>query len=157
MIGKSSTQPRLEQILEQLEIPYKDYIWWNSINKIKITIPPELYTQNSGTTRGSIRVDKESMAKHRGQSIKINQKACLLTHADPKIMITKDQLIMFYVEHVFKKKELKKNKEEQNSSDDEWDFEEVEKQHLVCVKDVQRYNWADFEFIQKLPDIKKAF
>ena len=42
-IGGMSYETRLDQILEQLEVPYKEYLWWNSSNKLKLTLPPELY------------------------------------------------------------------------------------------------------------------
>lgn len=47
-------------------------------------------------------------------------------------MITKNSLILFYVENVHKKSDKKKKKEEGHSSgEEEWDFEEVEKLSLV--------------------------
>jgi hypothetical protein len=128
-IGKSSTKPKLEQILEQLEVPYSDFIWWNSSNKIKVTIPPELYVQVMTTSRASIHVDKESMQRAKGMSVKINSKASLLTHQDPKLMITKNMLILFFVDAVHKK--VDKKKAQEGSSDDDWDFAEVEKLTLV--------------------------
>ena len=83
------------------------------------------------TTRASIHVDKESMQKAKGMSVKINSKASLLTHSDPKLMITSDMLILFYVDYVHKKTNKVKQTShgnEDSSSEDEWNYEEIEKQ-----------------------------
>lgn len=67
------------------------------------------------------------MQKAKGMSVKVNSKASLLTHPDPKLMITKDSLILFYVDQVHKKTKTKVKDGEHSSSDDEWDFDEIEK------------------------------
>ena len=58
-------------------------------------------------------------------SVKINAKASLLTHPDPKLMLTQEQLIIFYVDYVHKK--VDKKKVQVDSSDDEWNYDEVVK------------------------------
>lgn len=68
------------------------------------------------------------MQRAKGMSVKINSKASLLTHPDPKIMITQNCLILFYVDYVHKKTNKVKQKLDNESSDDEWDFDEIEKQ-----------------------------
>ena len=68
------------------------------------------------------------MQKAKGMSVKVNSKASLLTHPDPKLMITKDSLILFYVDQVHKKtKKVAIKDGAHSSSDDEWDFDEIEK------------------------------
>lgn len=64
-------------------------------------------------------------------------------------MITNDYLIIFYLETNDNKKP--------KGNDEEFDYYDSVEQSLVKVKDIQKYSWFDFEFIQKLPDQKKSF
>ena len=70
------------------------------------------------------------MQRAKGMSVKINSKASLLTHPDPKLMITSNMLILFYVDYVHKKSNKVKQSHghEDSSSEDEWNFDEIEKQ-----------------------------
>jgi hypothetical protein len=70
------------------------------------------------------------MQRAKGMSVKINSKASLLTHTDPKLMITSNMLILFYVDFVHKKTNKVKQASHghDSSSEDEWNYEEIEKQ-----------------------------
>jgi len=47
-LGNVYGATKLDQILEQLGVSESDYLYWNSKDKIKIRIPPELYVPNFG-------------------------------------------------------------------------------------------------------------
>ena len=58
---------------------------------------------------------------------------------------------MFYiVQNEKKKKDLNAGNEEE----EKFDYIGVQLAQHVEVKDVQKYSWMDFEFIQKVKDLK---
>ena len=61
---------------------------------------------------------------------------------------------MFYLDqHDKKKRDATNNNEEE----EKFDYIGVQVAGQVEVRDVQRYSWMDFEFIQKVKDLKQAF
>jgi hypothetical protein len=45
-IGQVQTKTKLEQIMDQLGISEQEYVWYNSNQNVKVTIPLELYQDN---------------------------------------------------------------------------------------------------------------
>lgn len=146
-IGNVNGMTLLEQVLDQLVIKEENFIYWTSKDKVKVMIPPELYTCKIQQPSDILLKDKKNV------KIKGGEATTLLTTNDPKVLITQSQVYVFFlnsrhdVENEFQIEgeaiEVKEDLHQER-------IEVIESQHIVEVRDVQVYEIMDFEFIQRL-------
>jgi hypothetical protein len=100
-IGGLSYETKLDQILVQLNVSYSEYLWWNSNNKIRVTIPPELYTEStedSGGRRASMNIGKAALQDRRSRSMSVKKEKTPNKEKDFKVMLTNEYIILFRLE-----------------------------------------------------------
>ena len=69
-------------MLDQLVIKEENYLYWTSKDKVKVIIPPELYTTKVQQPSNIALKDKKKV------QIKAGETMTLLTSPDPKVLIT---------------------------------------------------------------------
>jgi len=153
---------KLDQIIDQLCIKERDYLYWSSKEKFKLVLPPSIYVSKLPQfSSGGDSKNKSGRAKSLAslEESKEGQES-LLNTKDPKMLLTYDTLFLFFLES-------RKDQENQfnitsSAADKEDDLNQeridmLESMNEVQVRDVQQFSLQDFEFIQKLQQPKRSF
>lgn len=151
-IGDCTGMTKLEQVLDQLELDEeKDFIWWNGQEKLRLIIPDELEQTNfkfldhrdesSTNLRESIKKQRVKSEASNGMSStfhsNLNEFMKFKNEViwpDTKVLLTYDKIYVF---------ELKCHSTPVLQNDEKT----YNKLDVVHVKDLQVFEYGDFEFL----------